>query len=292
MAWQQFVMHLGTLPASEVERIFARHGAEAVTFSDAGDAPVLEPAPGETPLWPDTNITGLFADGTDFTRLEDDLQQAFRLTELPPHRIERLGDRVWEREWLQHFRPLRFGRRLWVCPGNFTIKDEGAVVVQLDPGLAFGTGTHATTALALEWLDSLDLRGKRVLDFGCGAGVLSIAALLLGARTATACDLDPQAITATRDNAVRNEVDNRLTATLDAGIPDGSFEIVVANILAGILIQNAALLCGHLAAGGRLLLCGILEGQVEEVVSAYGERLEFEQPTVRAPWVRLTGQKT
>jgi ribosomal protein L11 methyltransferase len=291
MGWRQFVMNLEALPASKVEEIFERHGAMAVTFSDAADTPVLEPGPGETPLWPSTRITGLFAEDSGFESLEAELKQTFRLAVLPPCRVELLRDRVWEREWLRDFRPMLFGQRLWVCPGDFAVEAGNAAIVHLDPGLAFGTGTHPSTALALEWLDSLELDGLRVLDFGCGSGILAIAALVLGARAATAFDVDPQAVTAARRNSLRNEVDNRLTATLDAGTLGGNFDVVVANILAGVLARNAALISRQLTAGGKLLLSGLLEEQVDEVRNAYRAWIDFERPAVRAPWVRLTGTR-
>ncbi len=283
-------MQLGPLPAREVEAVFERHGALAITLSDAGDAPVLEPLPGETPLWQDTQVTGLFAETLDLSELQHDLLRTFHLGELPPHRIEALPDRVWEREWLAHFRPMQFGRRLWVSPGGFTVDAADAVVVRLDPGLAFGTGTHPTTALALEWLDSLDLAGCRLLDYGCGSGILSIAALLLGAQAVTACDIDTQALQATRDNAAANGVGDRLTVTQDAGTPAGNFDLVVANIVSGTLIADAEGIAGHVKAGGRLLLSGILEEQVADVVRAYGDCVTFDAPAVRSGWVRLTGK--
>ncbi len=292
MAWRQFVMQLGALPAPEVEAVLERHGALAVTLSDAGDAPVLEPLPGETPLWRDTQVTALFAQEQDLAPLQQDLRRTFHLDELPPHRIEPLADRAWEREWLAHFRPMQFGQRLWVCPGGFRVEAPGAVVVHLDPGLAFGTGTHPTTALALEWLDGLDLAGCRVLDFGCGSGILAIAALLLGARAATACDIDAQALDATRDNAAKNGVADRLAVTPDPGTPAGHFDVVVANIISGTLIRCADLIAGHLAPGGRLLLSGMLDSQVDEVARAYRGRVSFDAPVVQDGWVRLTGTKT
>lgn len=285
-------MQLGALPAPEVEAVLERHGALAVTLSDAGDAPVLEPLPGEAPLWRDTQVTGLFSDTQDLDALQRELRQTFGPGELPPHRVEALPDRVWEREWLAHFRPVQFGRRLWVCPGGFSVDADDAVVVRLDPGLAFGTGTHATTALALEWLDGLDLAGSRVLDFGCGSGILSVAALLLGAGAVTACDIDPQALGATRDNAAKNDAGERLTVTPDAGEAAGNFDVVVANIVSGTLIRCADAIAGHLAAGGQLLLSGILEEQVADVAAAYRDRVTFDPPLVRAGWVRLTGRRT
>ena len=284
-------MQLGALPVPEVEAVFERHGALAVTLSDAGDTPVLEPLPGDAPLWRDTQVTGLFSDEQDLDDLQRDLHRTFGLGELPPHRIEELPDRVWEREWLAHFRPMQFGRRLWICPSGFSVDVEDAVVVRLDPGLAFGTGTHPTTALALEWLDGLDLAGSRVLDFGCGSGVLSVAALLLGADAVTACDIDPQALEATRENAAKNAVGERLTVTPDAGPPSGNYDVVVANIVSGTLIRCADAIAGHMAAKGRVLLSGILEEQVPELVEAYRDRVAFERPLVRAGWVRLTGRR-
>lgn len=289
--WRQFIMPLGTLPAAAVEAVLLDHGALAVTFSDAADTPVLEPGPGETPLWPETTVTGLFAADLDARALAQDLQASFGLGELPPHRVETLEDRAWEREWLRHFRPMRFGRRLCVSPWDEAVPDEAAVVVRLDPGLAFGTGTHATTALALEWLAALDLEGARVLDFGCGSGILAIAALRLGAVAAVACDIDPQALTATRENARRNGVAERLEAVSDPGPARGTFDIVVANILAQTLVRHSAELAAHLRPGGRLLLSGILEDQADEVMRAYRERVDFDPPGVRDSWVRLTGVK-
>ena len=165
--WQQFVMNLESLNAESVEAVFMRHGAYSVTFSDAGDNPVLEPAPGETPFWGETRITGLFGASADLDALCRDLLATLELKELPEHRIERLEDRDWEREWLKDFGPMRFGERLWVCPTGSDPQDADAIIVRLDPGLAFGTGTHATTAMCLEWLDSLELAGRTLLDYGC-----------------------------------------------------------------------------------------------------------------------------
>ena len=162
MQWLQFVMRLEALNPERVEAIFLHHGAHSGTFSDAGDRPVLEPAPGETPLWSDTRITGLFGEDADLGALAEDLRETLELPALPEYRIETLADRDWEREWLRDFGPMRFGGRLWVCPDDSSAED-GAIVVRLDPGLAFGTGTHATTALCLEWLDATDLHGRQLL---------------------------------------------------------------------------------------------------------------------------------
>ncbi|MFQ6007261.1 MAG: 50S ribosomal protein L11 methyltransferase, partial [Woeseia sp.] len=243
-------MNLESLNPELVEEIFLRRGAHSVTFSDAGDDPVLEPAPGETPLWSDTCVTGLFSPDADLQLLQDELLQSLSLDRLPPHRIESLEDRAWEREWLRDFGPMRFGERLWVCPGDSEADADDAIIVRLDPGLAFGTGTHATTALCLEWLAGLDVTGRTLLDYGCGSGILSVAALKLGCTQVTAMDIDPQAVTATRENAVRNGVERAMMLTASAATIAGQFDIVVANILAAPLIDLADSIARYVRTGG------------------------------------------
>lgn len=289
MDWRQFVMDLGPLPPDAVEALFTSHGAHAVTLSDAGDEPVLEPGVGETPLWSQTRITGLFPADADFNALRHALSDEFSLADLPPHRVETLADRQWEREWLKDFRPMCFGKRLWVCPHGQAPAADDAIVVSLDPGLAFGTGTHQTTALCLRWLDSHPVAGERVLDFGCGSGILAIAALKLGAASAVAVDIDPQAITATDANAMQNDVASQLTATTQK--PGGEFDIVIANILAAPLIENAAWLEKRLAPGAALVLSGILAAQVDAVQNAYQQWVEFDAPALDNGWARLAGHK-
>lgn len=293
--WRQFVMDLGILDPAGVEAIFVRHGAQSIALSDAGDDPQLEPAPGETPLWRESRISGLFGAGTDFDALRRDLLATLGLATLPTCEIEELPERQWEREWLRFIAPTAFGRRLWICPGDTPAPSIPAVVLRLDPGMAFGTGSHATTALCLEWLDGLALEGRSVLDYGCGSGVLAIAALLLGARAATAMDIDPQAVTATRDNARRNGVSDALrVAAGDAEIA-GSFDVVVANILADPLIELAASITARVRRGCLLALSGILSKQVDDVLDAYSPQIEFEEPVFREQdgqtWARLAGRR-
>jgi ribosomal protein L11 methyltransferase len=295
MDWRQFVMDLETLHPDRVEEVFARHGAQSITFTDAGDNPVLEPAPGATPMWHDMRITGLFSADVDLTLLQDDMKASFDIDTLPAHDISTLEDRDWEREWLKDFGPMQFGERLWVLPGESTVSDEAAVVVRLDPGLAFGTGTHATTALCLEWLDSLSLQGKTMLDYGCGSGVLAIAALKLGCRNAVAMDIDSQAVSATQLNAARNDVDARLSVIAHAADITGEFDVVVANILAGTLIELAEQISGHVNCGCLLALSGILSEQVGEVLTAYRPWIEFDEAIEMEhggqTWARLTGRR-
>ena len=295
MPWQQFVMELGAHDPDTVEALLIDLGALSVTLSDAGDQPVLEPLPGETPLWTRTRITALFDADAALDDLPIALGEALGVATLPEHAIERLEDRVWEREWLRDFGPLRFGNRLWVCPRGVPAGDSAAVVVELDPGLAFGTGTHATTGLCLSWLDSLDLVGKSVIDYGAGSGILAVAALKLGADRALAYDIDPQAVIASRNNATVNGVAHRLTATRQAPDPARPADVVVANILAGPLIELANQILDLTITGGKLALSGILSEQVAEVVDAYSGSVRFETPVEQAmdgqTWARLTGTK-
>lgn len=290
--WLQFNVLVGSLDPDRLEQLMYCHGAQAVTLTDAGDDPVLEPKPGETPLWSSLRMTGLFAGDALLDPLKEDIVETFDLTSQPVWKVEELAGREWEREWLSDYHPMKFGERLWVCPGEQETEEEDAVIVRLDPGLAFGTGTHATTGLCMEWLDSVNLNGKSILDYGCGSGILTIAALLLGARSATALDIDPQAIVATRQNAERNAVANRVTAIDNAAELDAVFDVVVANILARPLIDNAAGICTHLLPGGDLALSGILAGQVDEVIEAYRQWIRFEPVTIREEWALLKGRKS
>ena len=295
MDWRQFVMDLEELNPDRVEEVFARHGAHSITFTDAGDKPVLEPALGEAPLWQQSRIAGLFSPEADLSQLQDDLRHSLGIDSLPFHQVEDIENRVWEREWLKDFGPMRFGERLWICPGDSGVDDEDALVVRLDPGLAFGTGTHATTALCLDWLDGLSLSDSTMLDYGCGSGVLAIAALKLGCSSALAMDIDPQAITATRANAKHNGVEQQLTATNIASDVDGQFDIVIANILAAPLVELADSITSHVKGGCLLALSGILSEQVEEVLGAYQPWVEFDEPVYREQggqtWARLTGRR-
>ena len=285
--------------ATAEDLLFAA-GAVSVTLQDAADDPVLEPAPGETPLWPRLTITGLFDGATD------PLEILAALHACPPGttwRVASLAGRAWEREWLRDFRPLRFGRRLVVVPTEMTPPPD-TVVLRLDPGLAFGTGTHPTTALCLEWLDTLStaagdarppLQGALVLDYGCGSGILAIAALLLGAAEAIAVDLDPQALLATRSNAALNGVAARLSTCLPADLAEAlgprRADILVANILAGPLQHLLPEFAARLGAGGLLALSGILVGQETALASAAGAWFRLDPPVLQDDWVRLSGQR-
>ncbi len=293
MPWQQLIFDSSRDAAPTLEEALLESGALSVTLQDSADEPVLEPGVGERPLWSETRVVALFDAEADIDIALDDL--AINLgclrDQLPACRIEALADQPWERAWMDQFEPMRFGQRLWVCPSWSEIDEPDAVVLQLDPGLAFGTGTHPTTALCLEWLDSQPLAGLTVLDYGCGSGILAIAALLLGAERAIAVDNDPQALVATRDNAARNGIaPERLLTYLPEQCPANlAVEVTVANILAGPLQQLAPLLIGHTRPGGRLALSGILAEQAEAVLQAYRPHCDLETPAQREEWVRISG---
>ncbi|MGL4478954.1 MAG: 50S ribosomal protein L11 methyltransferase, partial [Aeromonas veronii] len=265
-------------------------GAQAVTFMDAKDVPVYEPMPGETPLWGETEVMGLFDAETDPAPTIAFFQQIFG--ENVGYKVEQLEDKDWVREWMDHFHPMQFGERLWICPSWRDVPNPDAVNVMLDPGLAFGTGTHPTTALCLQWLDGLDLSGKTVVDFGCGSGILGIAALKLGAARVIGIDIDPQAIQASRDNAARNGVADQIELYLPADQPqDVEADVVVANILAGPLRELAPLIAGHGKAGSLMALSGVLESQAPELETIYGQWFEMDPTAVKEEWCRLSGRK-
>jgi ribosomal protein L11 methyltransferase len=278
---------IGNRDPEPFEALLFELGAASVTLLDAGDDPVLEPAPGATPLWPTIEMRALFAQDADRERLGAALSLFAPDIEAPGFAI--VADRAWEREWLVDFKPMRFGQRLWICPGGQTVDAADAVRVELDPGLAFGTGTHATTALCLTWLESNSLAGRVLVDYGCGSGILGIAALKLGARQVHAIDIDPQAQIATRSNAVRNGVSDRLTLDLPAW---GTADVLVANILAGPLVDLAASLQGLMLPRSELALSGILLEQVETVTAAYRPWFDIRLTGSLDSWALLSGRRT
>ena len=267
-------------------------GAAAVTLEDNADQPVLEPGVGETPLWRQTRLTGLYPANTDM----DAVLAAFpgNLIAGRGRRVEILEDKDWEREWMQHYRPMRFGRRLWVCPSWMAPPDPGAVNLMLDPGLAFGTGTHPTTELCLCELDGMALEGLTAVDYGCGSGILAVAALKLGAKRVLGVDNDPQALAASRDNVARNAIPaDRLALALpeevDAGQWARSSDLVVANILAGPLLALSDTLLHFLRPGGTLLLSGLLHSQADPLRNHYRDRISLSVSGEQEGWVCLRG---
>jgi ribosomal protein L11 methyltransferase len=338
MSWLELKLHCGKHNAESLEALLWESGAVSVTLTDAEDEPLFEPKPGETPLWQAMVLTGLYTGGTDAAALTQQLQASWKWGPLPQLHFSELPEQDWVRAWLDDFKPMRFGQRLWVCPswwlqqpaegdsaadsGNAAdanaawtpdpadaqawsdkhqdllqaMQQEGQIVMQLDPGLAFGTGTHPTTSLCLQWLDARDLHGSRLVDFGCGSGILGIAALLLGAREVLGVDNDPQALTATIDNCHKNQLDPasfplylppafaRLQAAEDFVPVDG----IMANILAGTLIELASQLAALLRPSGWILLSGILREQSDAVASAFSPWFQDFDIVSEGDWVRIS----
>jgi ribosomal protein L11 methyltransferase len=293
MPFLQLTLPVGAADPAPIEAALLGAGALSITLLDGADHPVLEPAPGATPLWPTVRIEALFDAAADPEAIAAALRTELNGIDAPLS-FATLADRAWEREWLKDFRPMQFGRRTWVCPGGQQLpitaeQLRDACVIELDPGLAFGTGTHATTALCLEWLDSAPLSGKCVLDYGCGSGVLAIAALKLGARHAYAVDIDPQALLATRDNAARNGVADRLTAQLAHDVQVPPAQILLANILAEPLTQLAPKFAEFTVTNGALVLSGILASQTQGLRQCYAPWFDLPHLAVREEWACLSG---
>jgi len=285
----QLTLDIGARSPEPFEEALFELGAVSVTLEDAADDPVLEPAPGETPLWPTVLVKAVFAADADADLIAACLAQS--LPDAPAPRIEVLPDKAWEREWLKDFRPMRFGRRLWVCPGGMPADDPAAVRIELDPGLAFGTGTHPTTALCLEWLDAQDVAGRRVVDYGCGSGILAIAAARLGAATVLAVDIDPQALIATRGNAERNGVADKVVVTGEARLVAQGTDLLLANILAGPLVELAPRFAQAVNPGGHLALSGLLQVQAGTVTAAYRPWFDIASVATREGWTLLAGRR-
>ncbi|MBX3689177.1 50S ribosomal protein L11 methyltransferase [Dokdonella sp.] len=290
-----------TIRASDQERTelaLEDAGALAVTLLDAdADTPneraILEPGVGETPLWGEIALSALFDADTDRAGLLQVLLDLLPELEPAQLRFREIADQDWTRVWMEDFKPMRFGRRLWIYPWNFEppTDEPDAVIVRLDPGLAFGTGTHPTTALCLEWLDGLDLAGKQLIDFGCGSGVLALAALKLGAAQVIGIDNDPQALQASHDNAERNAVADRLELYAPEDFTDTPADVFVANILAGPLAQLAPRFARSCKPGAPFAISGILRGQHEELLTIYAQWFERLQVSQREDWVRIDGRR-
>ncbi len=292
MSWLQIHFQLPGEVLEQVEEFLEALGALSVTLRDAEDEPLFEPPPGTLPMWGEVRIQALFAADTDAEALRQALTH--QMGQPPAQwRTEMLEDQAWERTWMEQFEPMQFGKRLWIVPSWHEPPDPQAINLMLDPGLAFGTGTHPTTALCLEWLDAHPPQGKKVLDFGCGSGVLALAAARLAADRVTGVDIDSQALLASRENFQRNRVnDDSLTLLFPEDLPEASrFDLVIANILAGPLMELAGKLTSHLRPGGEIILSGILEEQSQVVVAAYEPEVQFAETRSREGWVCLHGKR-
>ncbi|MGN1282124.1 MAG: 50S ribosomal protein L11 methyltransferase [Succinivibrio sp.] len=289
--WIQIKLRTTNQSADAIASLLEQFGALAVSYTDAEDSPILEPKPGERRLWPNTEVTGLLAQGTDPKPILERLKEL--LGDHVPMVATHLEDKNWIRAWMDQFKPLKFGRRLWICPSWLEVSEKDSVVVMLDPGLAFGTGTHPTTALCLGYLDSLDLEGKQVLDYGCGSGILAIAALKLGAKNAVGIDIDEQALIASKENAKRNEVSDRLELYMgnSRSLSVGKSPVTVANILAGPLAELEPVIAQLTETGGLLALSGILTEQADSVIEAYSKDFVMNKVQSLEGWALLTGTR-
>jgi ribosomal protein L11 methyltransferase len=282
---------LDGLDAERVEEACFELGALAVSYTDQRDDAILEPAPGEFRLWPHSRLQALFPFETSPEEVVASLSHTLRVD--PSHlQVETLADKIWEREWLRDFHPMCFGRRLWVAPHHAHVHTQDAVVVKLDPGLAFGTGTHPTTAMCLSWLDENVVPGQVAIDYGCGSGVLAVAAVKLGARDAYGFDIDPQALIATRDNAEANEVGDQVhVVERDTELPADA-DLVMANILCGPLCELAPRFASLLRPGGRIVLAGLLSTQADEVMQEHAPWFDVTPFASRDGWTALTGVRS
>jgi len=289
MAWLQITFSVETAQAECFAALLFEQGALSVTMLDGADQPIYEPPLNSTPLWQDTRLQTLFESGTNIDDLLDELQSIWG-KQLPFYEIEELEDQDWVQKGIADFHAMQFGKRLWVCPSwESEVNQQDAIIIQLDPGLAFGTGAHSTTALCLKWLDDHDLMGKTVLDVGCGTGILAIAALKLGADKAWGIDIDPQALDASAENAKNNQVS--IDVCLPEKLPPIQADIVLANILANPLCELAPQLIDWAKPQGLLVLSGILCDQADQICKAYqpfGNILEIAQ---QDDWLRIVVQK-
>ena len=290
MAWLQLKIQTDQQHVDCISEQLTELGSLSVTFEDAADQPLFEPPPGETPLWSDTLITGLFEAETDIESIRQQLSELYQ-EHITAIRSEILEDKDWVREWMEHYQPMHFGHDLWIVPSHHTPPDPKANNILLDPGLAFGTGTHPTTAMCLSWLAANPPTNQTVIDYGCGSGILAIAAAKLGATRVIAIDNDPQALQATQANAENNKV---LTIIECGGtehpIP-AAVDCLVANILAGPLISLAGLFSKICRPGGTIALSGILQEQVEMVSQAYADQFVLDEVKQQGDWVLLSGHR-
>lgn len=297
MPWLELSLRCRAADEARLEAALEDLGALSVSLLDAADADneqaILEPGVGELPLWPEITMLALFEAGTDEHLLLHALEAYDPRIDLANASFRTVADQDWERAWMDQYAPMRFGTRTWIIPWNMAAPPEAAdgVIVRLDPGLAFGSGTHPTTALCLAWLDGLDLAGQTVLDFGCGSGILALAALKLGAARAVGVDNDPQALAATRDNADRNDVGERLAVYAPEDEPAATYPVVVANILAVALDALAETLAARVAPGGVIAMSGILHGQEPELLARYAPWFEALAVARQDDWVRISGRR-
>ena len=291
-SWQQVIFQTSKEFSDDIESFLESEGALSITWKDAGDTPVLEPLPGEAPLWDDLIVTALFDADKNFELIKETFITNTRKWNISNILIEKLEDKDWVRVWMKDFHPMKFGDNLWIYPSNYDIPNDDSVKIHLDPGLAFGTGTHPTTALCLEWLDQNPPKNLELIDYGCGSGILAIAAAKLGAKHIIATDIDPQGLTATKDNMSRNNIS---TNTISCYLPDDfakqAADLVIANILCGPLLELFPIISSLIKPKGKLVLSGLLEKQTDELIELYSLKFnDFDVKTLDG-WVIVSATK-
>ena len=292
MAWWQLSIQCNSTELEYTEASLIALGAVSITLSDAKDEPLYEPLPGDHPVWQHSLVTGLFEQKQRLESLHKDLAKL-----LPPHQVAsireaEIADQDWECAHLHYFKPIQCGRNLWVVPSWVDPPNPEAINIRLDPGLAFGTGSHPTTALCLAWLSDKNLANQSVIDYGCGSGILAIAASKLGASRLTAVDIDPQALRATRDNMLRNAIDpNSMNICLPEMLDIEAADLLMANILSGPLVKLSEKLAGLVRKNGKILLSGILRSQSDEITCVYQTYFDLDPASAHEDWISISGTR-
>ncbi len=293
MPWLQLTLEASHSNSEQLSELLTQAGAAAVTMQDAHDEPIFEPPPGSMPLWKELLLTGLFAADADMDAVLKSIEQGYG--SCPRHSLNPLEDKDWIREWMDNFKPMAFGKRLWICPSWHQPPQPDATNIMLDPGMAFGTGTHPTTSLCLQWLDQHFHQPVDVIDYGCGSGILGIAANLLGSEQVYAVDLDPQALIATQANAEKNQLQNSIETLsvneFNRKYADLQCSLLLANILAAPLMELSSMLASHVLPGGKIVLSGILAEQAQKVASCYIKSFELDEIVQEGDWIRISGTR-
>jgi ribosomal protein L11 methyltransferase len=293
MAWWQFSLNCQAFELEQVENLMTGLGAVSISLSDAGDEPIYEPLPGDNPVWQESIIAATFDGQSDHEFLYQQITG-----ELPDHlaqgvRMKTLQDQDWNQAYKKHFHPLQCAPNLWIVPSWSEPPDPAATIIQLDPGLAFGTGSHPTTALCLAWLGAGNIDDRRVIDFGCGSGILAIAAIKLGARQVIAVDIDAQALTACHSNMEVNGINSEQIQVIPPEeLEQSTADLLIANILAGPLVRLAPRFAELVEPGGQILLSGILKTQLEDIQLAYRPYFNLDPASYREDWVCISGNRS